>query len=201
MEELAAVSDVEQSAESGAEALVQADLRPVVEERLRRMGADPAFEKEKTLKQLEMVQKAVDEEAERIAEAKKTAVRGMPLVRVVELTGIARQTFYNKPLLKGYAARAIKDAGIEEGRDEVARLKDTIAEQEAAIAAFVKRDGELVEERIKLRDAQTEIEGLRASLSDANREIADLRKKLEEADRGVSEGKIIPIHAAGMLDD
>ncbi|MGN0039177.1 MAG: hypothetical protein ACI36Y_08635 [Coriobacteriales bacterium] len=193
MEELADLSAAEETAEQDGGAPGQADLRPVVEERLRRMGTDPAFEKEKTLKQLERIQKAVDEEAERIADARRTAMHGMPLVRVVELTGIARQTFYNKPVLKDYAARAIGDAGIEEGRDEVARLKETVAELEAAKAAFVKRDGELVEERIKLRDARIEVESLKASLADANREIADLREMLEKAGGSTPKDKVVPM--------
>ena len=156
-------------------------LRKSVEKRLVNMGIDPCQENEKTLRQLEMIEQAVDDEAARIAEARKTAAHGMPIVRVVELSGISRQTFYNKPLLKEYSAKAIKDAGIEEGREEIARLKQLVTEHEATIASLVKRDWELLEERARLRDAQIEIAGLKASLAEAKSTIAKLSEMLEEA--------------------
>lgn len=168
-------------------------MRVTVEERLRSMGVDPAFEKEKTLAQLESIQRAIDEEALRIEEARKIALRGMPTTAVSELSGISRQTFYNKPLLKEYAERAINDAGVAEDRNVVTRLKETVAEQKSAIDAFVRRDGELVEMEIKLRDVQAENDGLKAALSDAKETIEGLRKLLRKAGIGETSGNIIPM--------
>ena len=167
------------------------DLRRSVERRLTEMGIDPLHQDERTLKQLEAIQAAVEGEAERISEARRVAAHGMPIVRVAELSGVSRQTFYNKPLLMEYSEKAIREAGIEEGREVEARLRTLVAEHEEAIASFVKRDGELVEAQIKLRDAKQEIVGLRASLAEAKGTIASLRKTLDEANRRKTPAKVI----------
>ena len=116
------------------------DMRDSVEEVLKRMGEDPGDVDAKTLRQLIAIQKAVDEEVARISAARKAAAHGMPIVRVAELSGIARQTIYNKPLLMRYSEAAIEKSGIEKRRRETERLEKTVAEQRETIAKLVRRD-------------------------------------------------------------
>lgn len=168
-------------------------MMPAVTSRLRGMGIDPATLDERTLGQLESIQKAVDGESARIAEARRIARHGMPLTRVAELSGMARGTLYNKLILKTYAERAIRDAGVEEDRDEIARLKKALAEKDEVIAGLVKRDGELVEAKMQLRDSRQEIAGLKASQVEDQRTIAELRRMLNQANQKKKPAKIIKV--------
>lgn len=158
------------------------DLTNAIHRILERMGIDVDSVDSKTLKQLELVHCAVAKETERISEARKIVLHGMPLVRVAELSGISRQTLYNKTILKAYAEHAIREAKIAEGKNEAERLRTIIVRQKETIRKLVLRDGELIEAKLLLREAEQEIASLKFSLDAAESRISKLTKMLETSD-------------------
>ncbi len=155
------------------------NVREAVERKLIALGVDADDVNVRTLRHLELIEKAVQAEEERLKQAKATVRgRGFVLSAISAASGVSRATFYNKPLLAEYVALSRSEAV---GDIDATASRAELAAANAKVRRLMERDGALVLALADNERLAKRIEALEAALEDVRRHF-----------EGTPRGRVVP---------
>ena len=152
--------------------------------KLAALGVSMAEVDARTLRHLEKVEVALQDEVERLERARATVRgRGFALSAISTASGVSRATFYNKPLLAEYVEHSKSEAvGGPGGTASRAELD----EANEKVRRLMERDGELVLALADNERLAKRVEALEAALDDS-------RSHFE----GMPRGRVVPFGKDG----
>lgn len=140
------------------------DVEKTIAAALKKLGVQDVGEK--TFIQLVQVERAILQELETIKDLRKEALRhNLSVDSIHKLTGISRQTFYNKDrLLAEYVALRKSESFLGAESRSAEERSHRIADLEAAIQQMATRDSEIVLLSAENRRLKERVASLEASL-------------------------------------
>ena len=116
------------------------DAEKLVYENLQKFGLDSDV-KPTTLKQLVKITEVLDS----TTSSQKTAIQQLKaskisINKVSQDTGIARQTFYNNPILAAYIEKYAEANGVESPYEVIDALRSELRRRDEQITGLVQRD-------------------------------------------------------------
>ena len=153
------------------------DVNERVMENLKTFGLDTNI-KPTTLKHLAKV----DEVLEAMAQAHTNAIQGIKnnkisINRVSKESGIARQTFYNNPIITAYIEKFLETHVEASPYEVIDSLREEIRRKDKQIAGLVQRDATVSKCKAENKALTDEIASLQATIKSQEELIRQLRIK------------------------
>lgn len=140
------------------------DTRETVIKKLQEFDMDTNV-KEQTMKHLCKIQETLDTLKHNQEEAAASLKENKPaLNRIASMGNIARQTFYNNPLLTEYIEQYWKANAAENPFDTIERLRNEIRIQDERIKNMVKRDAETLIYKNRISELEEQIHSLKETV-------------------------------------
>ena len=99
------------------------------------------------------------------------------IYRVAKESGIARQTFYNNPIITAYIEKYLAANTDTNPYQTIETLRDEIRRKDEQIARLVQRDATISECKAKNQDLMDEIASLRTTIKSQEELIQQLRSQ------------------------
>ena len=157
----------------------------VVKENLRMFGMD-ADVKAQTMHHLCRSQEALDT----LRDGQKAAIRSVwenkaTIASVARQSHVARQTFYNNPILTQYVNAWLKEFAIENPFDTIDRLREALRDETEKVRKMVARDADVSKYKAMAADLKDEVTALKKTVAMQSDTIATMRR----TNFSVSDGK------------
>lgn len=157
----------------------------VVKENLRMFGMD-ADVKAQTMHHLCRIQEALDI----LRDGQKAAIRSVwenkaTIASVARQSHVARQTFYNNPILTQYVNAWLKEFAIENPFDTIDRLREALRDETEKVRKMVARDADVSKYKAMAADLKDEVTALKKTVAMQSDTIATMRR----TNFSVSDGK------------
>ena len=156
------------------------DVNERVMENLKAFGLDTDI-KPVTMKHLAKVDEVlafmVQSQTEAIQEIRNNKIS---INRVAKESGIARQTFYNNPIITAYIEAYIEANTSANPYETIETLREEIRRKDDQIAAMVQRDATISECKAKNKELTDENVSLHFTITSQEALIVELRKQLKQ---------------------
>ena len=155
----------------------------IVKENLRAFGLD-ADVKVQTMHHLCRIQEALDA----LRDGQKAAIRSVwenKATSVARQSHVARQTFYNNPLLTEYVNAWLKEYAVENPFDTIERLREALRDESEKVRKMVARDADVSKYKAMVVDLKDEVAALKKTVATQSDTIAMMRR----TNFAVSDGK------------
>lgn len=119
----------------------ESGIKEMVKATLAELGVEYDSQKSNTLAQLFRLEEAI---ACEIRLRKEADSHNLSVLSLSKLSGISRQTFYNKQILVDYIDRRKRNSGICAQEETETKLKSELEEAKSVIEKLMSRDGEIV---------------------------------------------------------
>ena len=151
------------------------DTRERVTENLKAFGLDTDI-KPITMKHLEKL----DEVLTQLTQVQEDAIQDIKdnkisINRVSKDAGIARQTFYNNPILVAYVEKYIAERGVESPYETIDYLREEVRRRDKQIEGLVQRDATVSKYKAENKALKEEITSLQATIKSQEELIKRLR--------------------------
>ena len=148
----------------------------IVKENLRMFGLD-ADVKVQTLRHLCRIQEALDA----LWEGQKSAIRSVwenkaTIASVARQSHVARQTFYNNPILTEYVNAWLKEFAVENPFDTIERLREALRDESEKVRKMVARDADVSKYKAMVVDLKDEVAALKKTVATQSDTIAMMRR-------------------------
>lgn len=148
----------------------------VVKENLRMFGMD-ADVKAQTMHHLCRIQEALDT----LRDGQKAAIRSVwenkaTIASVARQSHVARQTFYNNPILTQYVNAWLKEFAIENPFDTIDRLREALRDETEKVRKMVARDADVSKYKAMVVDLKDEVAALKKTVATQSDTIAMMRR-------------------------
>lgn len=123
----------------------QVELITSAKERLNELGVDSHSLDNKTRKQINALERAVQYEIEQRRRAQSEAIKHrLTVSNISKKAGVGRTTIYDNAILKAYVEACQKEDDENSVRHDNARLQQRIDNMKRQIAAMMQRDGKII---------------------------------------------------------
>lgn len=132
----------------------------------------------------------VDEVLEAMTRAQANAVQEIKnnkisKNRVAKESGIARQTFYNNPIIFKYIDAYIAANTVSSPYETIEYLRDEVRRKDEQIAAMVQRDASISKCKALNKELLDEIASLTATIRSQEEVIRDLKASIGKTDKSI----------------
>lgn len=151
------------------------DTNEKVIENLKAFGLDAEI-KPVTMRHLAKVHEALESVAQAQASAlHEVKANKISINRIAKESGIARQTFYNNPIIAAYIEKYIAAHAATNPYETIETLREEIRRKDEQIAGLVRRDATISKCKAENRELTDEIVSLRATIQSQEELIRELR--------------------------
>lgn len=151
------------------------DAEKIIYENLKKFGLDSDI-KPTTLKQLVKITEVLDT----TINVQQTSVQQLKsnkisINKISQDSGIARQTFYNNPILAAYIEKYAEANAIENPYDVIDALRSELRRRDEQIAGFVQRDATAEYYKAQAQALTDEVASLKETIKSHEELIRRLR--------------------------
>ena len=107
------------------------------------------------------------------------------IASVARQSHVARQTFYNNPLLTEYVNAWLKEYAVENPFDTIERLREALRDETEKVRKMVARDADVSKYKAMVVDLKDEVAALKKTVATQSDTIAMMRR----TNFAVSDGK------------
>lgn len=160
-----------------------ARLESTVKSRLDEMGVNVEVLKSTSLKHLIKIEDIISEKLENQSKMLEIFKENkVSVLSISEESKIARQTFYNNPILKEYIAYVLDNSDLVDPYKKIDALSSKLSELQEMVAQMQIRD-------VNLEILHQEKETLKDELKQKKKEITQLRKQNQEISARITDYK------------
>ena len=132
----------------------------------------------------------IQEALDALRDGQKAAIRSVwenkaTIASVARQSHVARQTFYNNPLLTEYVNAWLKEYAVENPFDTIERLREALRDETEKVRKMVARDADVSKYKAMVVDLKDEVAALKKTVATQSDTIAMMRR----TNFAVSDGK------------